>query len=107
MPRVRGVVGGRQQRSASRAIRTDVKKRIAAGQSDDEIRDAYVARYGEEILLQPKEPGLGLLVWVLPVLVLVVGGQHLVRARAATARRNCATEADEELVERAREQRQE
>lgn len=92
----------------SRAIRTDVKKRIAAGQSDDEIRDAYVARYGEEILLQPKSSGLGLLVWVLPVLVLVVGaaGIWFVLARNHRTPQLQATEADEELVERAREQRQ-
>jgi cytochrome c-type biogenesis protein CcmH len=90
----------------SRAIRTDVKKRIAEGQSNEEIRQAYVARYGEEILLQPRSSGLSLIVWVLPVVVLVAGalGIWLVLARNRRAPKLHATEADEELVERAREQ---
>jgi cytochrome c-type biogenesis protein CcmH len=90
----------------SRAIRTDVKKRIAEGQSDDEIRQAYVARYGESILLQPKSSGISLIVWVLPVVVLVAGalGIWFVLARNRKAPKLHATEADEELVERAREQ---
>ena len=89
----------------SRAIRTDVKKRIGEGQSDEEIRQAYVDRYGEAILLQPKSSGISLIVWVLPVVVLVVGalGIWLVLARNRNAPKLHATEADEELVERARE----
>jgi cytochrome c-type biogenesis protein CcmH len=92
----------------SRAIRADVKKRIAQGQSNEEIRQAYVARYGEEILLQPRSSGISLIVWVLPVVVVVVGalGIWLVLARNRRAPKLHATEADEELVERAREQQQ-
>jgi cytochrome c-type biogenesis protein CcmH len=90
----------------SRAIRTDVKKRIAEGQSNEEIRQAYVARYGEQILLQPGSSGISLIVWVLPVVVLVAGalGIWLVLARNRRAPKLHATEDDEELVERAREQ---
>ena len=50
----------------SRAIRADIKRRIADGQSDAEIRQAYVDKYGESILLAPQSSGLGLIVWVLP-----------------------------------------
>ena len=90
----------------SRAIRTDVKQRIADGQSDAEIRQAYVDRYGEEILLQPQSSGISLLVWVLPVVVVVVGalGIGFVLARNRREPKLHATEADEQLVDRAREQ---
>ena len=92
----------------SLAIRADIKKRIRQGQNDDVIRQAYVDRYGEQILLQPQGSGISLLVWVLPVDVLVVGafGIGFVLARNRRAPMLHASEADEQLVERAREQQQ-
>ena len=64
----------------SRAIRADVVKRIRAGQSDAEIRDAYVAIYGEHILLTPSNGGLGVVAWGVPVVALVVGAAGIVFA---------------------------
>ena len=92
----------------SLAIRADIKKRIRQGQNDEEIRQAYVDRYGEQILLQPQGSGISLLVWVLPVVVLVVGalGIGFVLARNRRTPMLHASEADEQLVERAREQQQ-
>ena len=90
--------------SSARAIRRDIERRIAAGESDSEIRQAYVDRYGESILLNPEGSGLGLLVWGLPVVALVVGAGGLVIALRRWRRdpRLAATAADEELVERSR-----
>jgi cytochrome c-type biogenesis protein CcmH len=107
-PECEGLAVADSNAPTSRAIRADVKKRIAEGQSDEEIRQAYVARYGEEILLQPKGSGISLLVWVLPVVVLVAGafGIGFVLARNRRAPMLHASEADEQLVERAREQQQ-
>ena len=81
----------------SLAIRADIKKRIRQGQNDDVIRQAYVDRYGEQILLQPQGSGISLLVWVLPVVVLVVGafGIGFVLARNRRAPMLHASEADE------------
>jgi cytochrome c-type biogenesis protein CcmH len=92
----------------SLAIRADIKKRIRQGQNDDVIRQAYIDRYGEQILLQPQGSGISLLVWVLPVVVVVVGafGIGFVLARNRRAPMLHASEADEQLVERAREQQQ-
>ena len=53
------------------AIRSDVARRVDEGQSDDEIREAVVNRYGEEVLLNPPATGVAALVWVLPVAALV------------------------------------
>ncbi|GMU78203.1 MAG: hypothetical protein AMXMBFR46_09980 [Acidimicrobiia bacterium] len=90
--------------SSARAIRRDLKQRIAQGQSDGLIRRAYVDRYGESILLKPEQGGLGLIVWGLPVLLLVVGAGALVLAfrrwRSTDPLR--ATEADEALVRESR-----
>ncbi len=90
--------------STARAIRTDIRRRIEAGASDEEIRQSYVDRYGESILLNPEGEGLGVLVWGLPVLVLLVAGAGLALAlrrwRAQPAMRS--TDADETLVARER-----
>jgi len=88
----------------ARAIRADLRRRVDAGQSDEVIREAYVERYGESILLEPEGTGLGLLVWGLPVAVLIAGAAGLVLASRRWRRepRLHATDADEALVEKAR-----
>jgi cytochrome c-type biogenesis protein CcmH len=90
--------------STARAIRADIRRRVDAGASDEEIRQSYVDRYGESILLNPEGEGLGVLVWGLPVLVLIVGGGGLVLAlrRWRTQPAMRSTDADEALVARER-----
>jgi len=90
--------------STARAIRADIRRRVDAGASDEEIRQSYVDRYGESILLNPEGEGLGVLVWGLPVLVLIVGAGGLVLAlrRWRTQPAMRSTDADEALVARER-----
>jgi cytochrome c-type biogenesis protein CcmH len=90
--------------SSARAIRADLRRRIRAGESDEDIRQEYVDRFGESILLNPEGEGLGVLVWGLPVLVLVLGAGGLTLALRRWRQEPVmhATAADEELVERAR-----
>ncbi|MEQ8717188.1 MAG: cytochrome c-type biogenesis protein CcmH [Acidimicrobiales bacterium] len=54
----------------AREIRADISRRVDAGQTDDEIRTAYVDLYNQSILLTPPGSGFSSLVWVIPV----VGG---------------------------------
>jgi cytochrome c-type biogenesis protein CcmH/NrfF len=88
------------QTQSARAIRRDLRDRVAEDQSDAEIRQVYVDRYGESILLKPEQNGLGLLVWGLPVffVVLAAGGLVIAFRRWHRAAPMTATEADEELV---------
>ena len=88
----------------SNAIRADIKRRIAAGEGDAEIQQAFVDRYGEVILLKPEGSGLSVIVWVLPVVVLAAGAAGLWFALARNRRepRLHATEADDALVSRER-----
>jgi cytochrome c-type biogenesis protein CcmH len=103
-PECQGLSVADSHAPTSRAIRTDIKRRIADGQSDEQIRQAYVDDYGESILLSPQSSGISLIVWILPVLVLALGATGIVFA----LRRNRgqphlhATAADERLVERTR-----
>jgi cytochrome c-type biogenesis protein CcmH len=88
----------------SRAIREDVKGRIRAGESDREIRDAYVAIYGEHVLLTPSNGGLGVIAWGLPVIVIVLGaaGITLALRRSSRMPRLAATADDAAVVDRER-----
>jgi cytochrome c-type biogenesis protein CcmH len=101
-PECQGLSVADSQAPTSRAIRADVKRRINEGQSDEQIRQAYVDTYGESILLTPQDSGVSLIVWILPIVVLALGATGIVFA----LRRNRgephlhATDADERLVER-------
>ena len=58
----------------ARDLRLLVRERIAAGDSDQQVLDFLVARYGEFVLLKPPlEPSTWLL-WLLSPLVLAGGG---------------------------------
>jgi cytochrome c-type biogenesis protein CcmH len=88
----------------SRAIRDDIPRRIAAGQTDAEIRAFYVSRYTEKILETPSNSGLGLVAWGLPALAVILGLVGIVVAvrRWSHTPRLTATDADEDIVRRAR-----
>jgi cytochrome c-type biogenesis protein CcmH len=88
----------------SRAIKLDIARRIRAGQDDAEIRDAYVATYGEHVLLTPDSGGLGVIAWGLPVVVIVAGAGGIVLAirRGSRTPRLAATADDVALVDEAR-----
>ena len=54
-------------------MRAVVREQLEAGKSPQEIKDFFVSKYGEWVLLKPKTSGVSLLLWVLPYVVLVVG----------------------------------
>ena len=53
--------------------RDQIKDMLAEGYSEQEILDDYVARYGDEVLQEPPQRGVGLWVWVLPAVALLAG----------------------------------
>ncbi|MEX2292399.1 MAG: cytochrome c-type biogenesis protein CcmH [Acidimicrobiales bacterium] len=81
--------------AAARAIRNEIARRVADGESADEIRAAVAANYGSEVLLTPSGSGIEGLVWVLPVIALVVGLAAL-SAAFARWRRTTALEVTDE-----------
>jgi cytochrome c-type biogenesis protein CcmH len=101
-PECQGLSVADSQAPTSRAIRADIERRIAGGESDETIRQAYIDKYGESILLAPQDSGISLIVWVLPVVVLVLGATGIVYAlrRNRGAPHLHPTEADEQLVKR-------
>jgi cytochrome c-type biogenesis protein CcmH len=61
----------------ARDLRLLVRERIAAGDSDAQVIDFLVARYGEFVLLKPRFERHTLLLWLLPPLALAGGGLAL------------------------------
>jgi cytochrome c-type biogenesis protein CcmH len=61
----------------ARDLRLLVRERIASGDSDAQVIEFLVARYGEFVLLKPRLERQTLLLWAVPPLVLVVGGLAL------------------------------
>ncbi|MBX9758639.1 MAG: cytochrome c-type biogenesis protein CcmH [Beijerinckiaceae bacterium] len=62
----------------ARDLRIIVRERLQAGDSDAQVRDYLVQRYGDFILLKPPfKPGT-LLLWLSPAAVLLLGGVALV-----------------------------
>ena len=59
----------------SRDLRLIIRERLVAGDSDDEVVDFIVARYGEFVLFNPRATGSNLILWLAgPVMLLVAGG---------------------------------
>jgi cytochrome c-type biogenesis protein CcmH len=61
----------------ARDLRLLVRERIAAGDSDTQVIDFLVARYGEFVLLKPRFERQTLVLWLVPPLVLIGGGLAL------------------------------
>ncbi len=59
------------QSAAADDVRKDVRLRLAAGETRQQILDAYVAEYGKRILAEPPAQGFDLALYVLPPLLLI------------------------------------
>lgn len=59
-------------------MRMVVKEQLASGKSADEVKEYFVSKYGEWILLEPKAHGFNLVLYALPVLLVLGGAVFLV-----------------------------
>ncbi len=54
-------------------MRGVIRQKLEAGETTDQIKAYFVARYGPEILLTPQTSGFTLGVWLMPIVALLVG----------------------------------
>jgi cytochrome c-type biogenesis protein CcmH len=89
--------------AAARAIRTEIERRVRAGEEDAAIRDAIAQAYGDDVQLTPSGSGFAGLVWIVPVVALVLALAALSAAFARWRRGapTSASDADRVLVEEA------
>lgn len=71
-----------------------IRVRIAAGDSEQEIKNALVAQFGEGVLARPPRGGFGALAWALPLVALAVGAVAVAFLVRTWSRRR-VVEADE------------
>lgn len=98
-PLCRGQSVAQSDAPSARGVSTVIRDQIAAGRTDDEIRDFVASSYGREVLLNPSGSGFSGLVWALPVVMVVIAVAGLVYRfgdwRPSTAK---TTAADRSLV---------
>ena len=85
----------------AREMRTEIGERLRAGATPDEIRDYFVQRYGEFVLLEPTRKGLNWLPWLVPIAGVLIGlaiWARLVRRRTPRAP-EAPTPAERERIE--------
>ncbi len=57
----------------ARDLRVLVRTRLVSGDSNNEVMDYIVSRYGEFVLLQPRFGLHTLLLWILPFVIIIIG----------------------------------
>jgi cytochrome c-type biogenesis protein CcmH len=50
-----------------------IRRQVADGYTNEQVREYFVSKYGEWVLLEPKAAGFNLLVYILPGLALLAG----------------------------------
>jgi cytochrome c-type biogenesis protein CcmH len=81
-------------------LRNQIRQQVAAGRTDDQIRDYMVQRYGDFVLYKPPLKATTVLLWIGPFLLLAAGVVVFVRVtrRAAPAAQPAAHGADEARI---------
>jgi len=59
--------------SVSTAMLKELDERIARNESDDLLIQSFVQQYGEKVLAQPPAKNFGLVAWIMPFFVLLLG----------------------------------
>ena len=78
----------------ARDLRLLVRERLTKGDTDPQVLDFLVARYGEFVLLKPPLEGSTIILWALPPVTLLVGAIGSVfrmRRRRQVKARTCDT----------------
>jgi cytochrome c-type biogenesis protein CcmH len=80
----------------ARDLRVLVRERIVSGETDQQVIDYVVSRYGEFVLLQPQFSLRNALLWGTPVLLLLTGGGFILAHAMRVRRRGPQTLSSEE-----------
>jgi cytochrome c-type biogenesis protein CcmH len=58
---------------AAERERVFIRRMIAKGKTDDQIKDALVVEYGPQVLALPKDEGFNTLAYIIPILIFILG----------------------------------
>jgi cytochrome c-type biogenesis protein CcmH len=71
--------------------RAQIGQLLSEGQTESQIKQYFVERYGLRVLAEPPASGVTLWLWVLPVIGLVIGGAYVVILMRRMRARNTAS----------------
>jgi cytochrome c-type biogenesis protein CcmH len=78
--------------STADQIKADIQQMIDQGQTEDQILQGYVAKYGQTVLAAPTKSGFNLTAWAVPFIAFFLGAAilfaYLKKQRSATAIRS-------------------
>lgn len=74
------------QSELSAQMRTLIREKLAAGETEDQIIRYFVSRYGEWILLEPPRQGVLWFVWLAPAAALLGGATVVIAYLRRTVR---------------------
>jgi len=60
-------------------LRREIRRLLSEGNTDAEVYDFLVQRYGEFVLYRPRMSGISLLLWIAPGVFLLIGAVVVVR----------------------------
>jgi cytochrome c-type biogenesis protein CcmH len=69
-------------------MRRVIRRQVADGKSDDEVRTFFTEKYGNFVSFRPPTQGFGLLLWAFPFVLLLGAGAALVMRLAKARRRD-------------------
>lgn len=75
-------------------LRVLVRERITAGDSDEQVVNYLVSRYGEFVLLKPRLSAQTIALWAMPAVLFVIGGFAVYRL----LRRSRTTKGEEQAL---------
>ena len=78
-------------------MRGIVNDKLAAGWSDEQVREFFVERYGPSVLLEPQTQGISLAVWIAPPIGVAAAIGVFVIALRHMRRRPTASDGDDEM----------
>lgn len=77
-------------------LRVLVRQRLVEGDSDTEVVDYIVSRYGEFVLLKPRFSAQTILLWAMPLIILAIGIGYMVAGRRRRLATTTLLSADEQ-----------
>jgi cytochrome c-type biogenesis protein CcmH len=85
----------------ARDLRILVRERLQAGDTDEQVIDFLIARYGEFVLLRPRFSYRTAVLWLTPLGVLLIGalGLAMVSRRRASSEANLTPKEEARLAE--------
>jgi cytochrome c-type biogenesis protein CcmH len=61
------------------ALRDTIRVAVANGETADQVVEGVISRYGERVRIVPKKSGVGLMAWLGPIAVILIGGALIAR----------------------------